>query len=76
MGFAASFDIPTMGITNNNIQHGESQYNLHGRIGGDTFLSPRGELYAKKLPELVRQSVGVGLVASACTWLIADLVAV
>lgn len=40
-------------------QHGESLYNLDGRIGGDTMLSPRGELYAKKLPELVRESVGV-----------------
>lgn len=41
------------------LQHGESQYNLDGRIGGDTLLSARGEAYAKKLPELVRQSVGV-----------------
>lgn len=40
-------------------QHGESMYNLDGRIGGDTMLSQRGELYAKKLPELARQSVGV-----------------
>lgn len=34
-------------------------YNLDGRIGGDTMLSARGELYAKKLPQLVRESVGV-----------------
>lgn len=40
-------------------QHGESLYNLDGRIGGDMMLSPRGELYGKKLPELVRASVGV-----------------
>ena len=40
-------------------RHGESMYNLDGRIGGDADLSPRGEAYAKKLPELVRQSVGV-----------------
>ncbi|OAA49127.1 fructose-2,6-bisphosphatase [Beauveria brongniartii RCEF 3172] len=39
-------------------RHGESLYNLDGRIGGDTMLSPRGQLYAKKLPELVRGSVG------------------
>ncbi|OTA54951.1 6-phosphofructo-2-kinase [Hypoxylon sp. EC38] len=39
-------------------RHGESLYNLYGRIGGDADLSPRGHLYAKKLPELVRQSVG------------------
>ncbi len=43
----------------NTLKHGESLYNLDGRIGGDTMLSPRGELYAKKLPELVRESVGV-----------------
>lgn len=41
-------------------QHGESLYNLDGRIGGDTLLSPRGEQYGRKLPELVRKSVGVG----------------
>lgn len=39
-------------------RHGESLYNLDGKIGGDSLLSPRGEMYAKKLPELVRQSVG------------------
>jgi bisphosphoglycerate-dependent phosphoglycerate mutase len=44
------------------LQHGESQYNLEGKIGGDAKLSERGELYARKLPELVRQSVGVCLI--------------
>ncbi|KAI1189300.1 6-phosphofructo-2-kinase [Nemania serpens] len=39
-------------------RHGESEYNLSGRIGGDADLSSRGKQYAKKLPELVRQSVG------------------
>lgn len=34
-------------------------FNLDGKIGGDADLSPRGELYAKKLPALVRESVGV-----------------
>lgn len=33
--------------------------NLEGRIGGDAALSYRGEEYARKLPDLVRQSVGV-----------------
>lgn len=33
-------------------------YNLGGQIGGDADLSPRGELYAKKLPELVKNSAG------------------
>ena len=40
-------------------QHGESMYNLEGKIGGDSYLSQRGEQYARKLPELVRQSTGV-----------------
>ncbi|KAI0107026.1 6-phosphofructo-2-kinase [Nemania sp. FL0031] len=39
-------------------RHGESMYNLSGRIGGDAELSPRGQQYAKELPELVRKSVG------------------
>ncbi|KAI3327531.1 6-phosphofructo-2-kinase [Xylariaceae sp. AK1471] len=39
-------------------RHGESMYNLSGRIGGDADLSSRGHQYAKRLPELVRQSVG------------------
>ncbi|KAI8630815.1 6-phosphofructo-2-kinase [Xylariaceae sp. FL1651] len=39
-------------------RHGESMYNLSGRIGGDADLSPRGHQYARKLPELVRKSVG------------------
>ena len=48
-----------LGITNISQQHGESLYNLEGRIGGDTLLSERGEQYARKLPQLVRESVGV-----------------
>ena len=39
-------------------RHGESQYNLDGKIGGDSDLSERGNLYAHKLPELVASSVG------------------
>ncbi|KAI1110143.1 6-phosphofructo-2-kinase [Nemania sp. NC0429] len=39
-------------------RHGESEYNLSGRIGGDADLSSRGKQYARKLPDLVRQSVG------------------
>lgn len=41
-------------------------YNLDGRIGGDTLLSPRGEAYSKKLPQLVRESVGVCHPGAAC----------
>ncbi|KAL1305189.1 hypothetical protein AAFC00_002110 [Neodothiora populina] len=39
-------------------RHGESEFNLGGQIGGDANISERGELYARKLPELVRQSTG------------------
>lgn len=39
-------------------RHGESEYNLTGKLGGDSSLSPRGQLYAEKLPQLVREAVG------------------
>lgn len=39
-------------------RHGESVYNIEKKIGGDSSLSPRGLQYAKKLPDLVRQSAG------------------
>ncbi|KAG2231406.1 hypothetical protein INT48_003644 [Thamnidium elegans] len=39
-------------------RHGESLFNLEDKIGGDAGLSPRGEQYALKLPELVRQNIG------------------
>ncbi|PMD53543.1 bifunctional 6-phosphofructo-2-kinase/fructose-2,6-bisphosphate 2-phosphatase [Hyaloscypha bicolor E] len=41
-------------------RHGESEWNVYGKIGGDADLSPRGEAYALKLPELVKQSFGPG----------------
>ncbi len=40
------------------IQHGESDFNVAGRIGGDSDLSGQGQLYARALPELVASSVG------------------
>ena len=43
-------------------------YNLDGRIGGDATLSPRGEQYARRLPDLVRQSVGVSLASYYREW--------
>jgi 6-phosphofructo-2-kinase / fructose-2,6-biphosphatase 2 len=30
-------------------RHGESEYNVQGRIGGDSLLSPRGVAYSHKL---------------------------
>lgn len=38
-------------------RHGESQYNLEGKIGGDAKLSPRGEKYSVKLVELVNKYI-------------------
>ncbi|KXJ20233.1 6-phosphofructo-2-kinase/fructose-2,6-bisphosphatase 1 [Exaiptasia diaphana] len=35
-------------------RHGESAYNLKGRIGGDSDLSPRGYEYARKLSEFMK----------------------
>jgi 6-phosphofructo-2-kinase/fructose-2,6-biphosphatase 2 len=39
-------------------RHGESMFNVHGKIGGDSELSRRGLLYADKLPELIHQNLG------------------
>ncbi|PFH53193.1 hypothetical protein AMATHDRAFT_73701 [Amanita thiersii Skay4041] len=39
-------------------RHGESQFNVEGRIGGDSLLSPRGMEYAKALPALIRDNIG------------------
>ncbi|KAI9332959.1 6-phosphofructo-2-kinase-domain-containing protein [Obelidium mucronatum] len=38
-------------------RHGESQYNVEGKIGGDSDLSPRGWQYAQKLPELIARQM-------------------
>jgi 6-phosphofructo-2-kinase/fructose-2,6-biphosphatase 2 len=38
------------------LQHGESEYNLTGKIGGDSNISERGEAYARALPRLMRES--------------------
>ncbi|CAC9889256.1 unnamed protein product, partial [Aureobasidium pullulans] len=35
-----------------------SRYNLTGKIGGDANISERGQMYAQKLPEIVKQSAG------------------
>ena len=34
-------------------RHGESMYNTLARLGGDSTLSPRGEVYAYKLPDVL-----------------------
>lgn len=38
-------------------RHGESQYNLEGKIGGDASLSERGVKYSHKLVELVNKYI-------------------
>ena len=38
-------------------RHGQSEYNVAGRVGGDSSLSPDGEAYALKLAEFVKNSV-------------------
>jgi broad specificity phosphatase PhoE/predicted kinase len=42
-------------------RHGESEFNVDGRIGGDSGLSGRGRLYAERLAGLVRAELeGLG----------------
>lgn len=40
-------------------RHGESDYNVLGRIGGDADLSPRGEMYAESLTKYFTSKNGV-----------------
>lgn len=39
-------------------RHGESQYNVEGKIGGDAPLSAQGEKYMQALPKLVQEKIG------------------
>lgn len=39
-------------------RHGESQFNVEGKIGGDSPLSERGMKYAKALPDLITDNIG------------------
>lgn len=39
-------------------RHGESQYNIEGKIGGDSPLSERGMQYARALPALITDNIG------------------
>lgn len=39
-------------------RHGESQFNVLQKLGGDALLSDRGNMYAEMLPDLVSQSTG------------------
>ncbi|RPD65794.1 bifunctional 6-phosphofructo-2-kinase/fructose-2,6-bisphosphate 2-phosphatase [Lentinus tigrinus ALCF2SS1-7] len=39
-------------------RHGESQFNVEGKIGGDSPLSERGMRYASALPQLITDNIG------------------
>ncbi|KAL5520787.1 FBP26 [Sanghuangporus sanghuang] len=39
-------------------RHGESQFNVEGKIGGDSPLSERGMQYANALPALITDNIG------------------
>ena len=39
-------------------RHGESQFNVEGKIGGDSSLSSRGMKYARALPDLITDNIG------------------
>ncbi|PWN42215.1 bifunctional 6-phosphofructo-2-kinase/fructose-2,6-bisphosphate 2-phosphatase [Ceraceosorus guamensis] len=56
-----AFFLMNLHLTPRNIylsRHGESQFNVEGKIGGDADLSPRGWTYAQALPQLVKDAVG------------------
>lgn len=46
-------------------RHGESEYNMYAKIGGDSNISPQGQIYAKMLPDLLVDRVP--LVSITCT---------
>jgi 6-phosphofructo-2-kinase/fructose-2,6-biphosphatase 2 len=52
--------LPSAATSSPDMQHGESVYNVEGKIGGDSDLSPRGWEYAKALPELIKKNIGEG----------------
>jgi broad specificity phosphatase PhoE len=39
-------------------RHGESEFNVLGRIGGDSSLSPAGGAYAEELARFIRDEIG------------------
>eukprot|EP01027_Heterolobosea_sp_BB2_P014943 GEZU01021423.1.p1 GENE.GEZU01021423.1~~GEZU01021423.1.p1 ORF type:complete len:251 (-),score=91.68 GEZU01021423.1:481-1233(-) len=49
-------------------RHGESLYNVEGKIGGDSSLSDEGKSYAKKLAAFVKQKLPQGSNDSLVIW--------
>eukprot|EP00898_Chlorokybus_atmophyticus_P008100 jgi/Chlat1/8291/Chrsp78S07733 len=48
-------------------RHGESMYNLVGKIGGDTGLTERGQVYSKKLAAFIEERLPAGQACSVWT---------
>jgi broad specificity phosphatase PhoE/predicted kinase len=48
-------------------RHGESEFNVLGRIGGDAPLSAAGLAYARALAQVVRERIGPGIVVWTST---------
>lgn len=56
-----AFYLMNLHVTPRNIffsRHGESQFNVEGKIGGDSDLSENGWKYAKALPKLIHDNIG------------------
>lgn len=56
-----AFYLMNLHVTPRNIffsRHGESQFNVEGKIGGDSDLSECGWAYARALPKLIHEHIG------------------
>ena len=51
-------------------RHGESEYNMYAKIGGDSNISPQGQVYAKLLPDLMVDRVPLVCLHCACAMLV------
>eukprot|EP00884_Botryococcus_braunii_P005345 jgi/Botrbrau1/14811/Bobra.0332s0004.1 len=52
-------------------RHGESEYNLQGKLGGDSRLSSNGEAYARLLPDVIVDRIPLtseGLTMPVSVW--------
>lgn len=49
-------------------RHGESQYNVEGKIGGDAPLSAQGEKYMQALPQLIQEKIGDTPLTVSCAF--------
>jgi 6-phosphofructo-2-kinase/fructose-2,6-biphosphatase 2 len=49
-------------------RHGESQFNVLGKIGGDSDLSERGSQFSKMLPSLIEENVDEATRSKLTVW--------